>query len=33
MGGGAAWLLLQWPNFRKKFESVVTSVKEAGIES
>ena len=32
-GGGAAWLLLQWPSFRKKFESGVNSVKEAGIES
>jgi undecaprenyl-diphosphatase len=33
IGGGTAWLLLQWPRFRKKFESVVNSIKEAGVPS
>lgn len=33
IGGGAAWALLQWPRFRKKVESVMPSVKEAGAGS
>lgn len=33
IGGLAAWALLQWPRFRKKVESVVPSVKEAGAGS
>ena len=33
IGGGTAWFLLQWPRFRKRFESVANPVKEAGIES
>ncbi len=30
-GGGAAWALLRWPRFRKKYVSVVEPVNEAGV--
>lgn len=28
IGGGAAWILLQWPRFRKKVEMVIRPVRE-----
>ncbi|MBS0150393.1 MAG: phosphatase PAP2 family protein [Nitrospira sp.] len=33
IGGGAAWVLLQWPRFRTRMKSVVNPVKEARIQS
>jgi membrane-associated phospholipid phosphatase len=33
LGGGAAWILLQWPRFRKKLESGVRPVREANARS
>lgn len=33
LGGGAAWILLQWPRFRKKFESGVRPVREVNLQS
>lgn len=33
IGGGAAWVLLQWPRFRTRVKSVVNPVKEARIQS
>lgn len=29
LGGGAAWVLLQWPKFRKKLRAVVTPIEKA----
>jgi undecaprenyl-diphosphatase len=31
LGGGAAWVLLQWPRFRKKLASVATPIEEAKV--
>lgn len=33
LGGGTAWILLRWPRFRKRLESIVRSVKEADVGS
>ena len=33
LGGGAGWALLQWSQFRKKLEPVVSPVKEANVQS
>ena len=33
LGGGAAWILLQWPRFRKKLEPVVRPVTEADMRA
>jgi undecaprenyl-diphosphatase len=33
LGGGAAWILLRWSQFRKKLESGVRPVREENLQS
>ncbi len=33
LGGGAAWILLQWPKFRKKFDGIAAPINEAEVRS